>query len=41
MNQMIIITYVLSLCVDAKMNLQTQRANNRSDIQSMLVDLTC
>ena len=28
-------------CVDAKVNLQTQRANTRIDIQSVPVDLTC
>ena len=27
--------------VDAKVDLQTQRANTRIDIQSVLVDLTC
>jgi len=28
-------------CVDAKVDLQTQRANTRIDIQSVPVDLTC
>ena len=30
-----------ALCVDAKVDLQTQRANTRIDIQSVPVDLTC
>jgi hypothetical protein len=28
-------------CVDAKVDLQTQRANTQSDIQGVPVDLTC
>jgi hypothetical protein len=34
-------TLTIPSSVDAKVNLQTQRANTQSDIQSVSVDLTC